>query len=127
MLSQEAHHQSRVLDGHIACWEFFETADADSFKAAFDEFYELIHRDHIDALVVDVKMKDAWGKDIQELWLKTGELADEAGIKRWGVVTPNLSKKITIRHLVKGGKEGNRSYAYLISDSLDEILTWIRA
>ena len=71
-------------------------------------------------------MKNAWDEHIQNIWLQTGAVADQSGIVKWGIVTPEGNKGLTISYLVKGGKEGKRSYDHFISQSEDEVLEWAR-
>jgi methyl-accepting chemotaxis protein len=124
--AERKQHESRVIEGSIAYWRFLPGATADSFRAAFDEFNELVHRPEITRLVVSVGMKDPWAESIQHLWLKTGEIADDAGIEKWGVVAPDMNKEMTINYLIQGGKEGSRGYETYVSSSEDEVIEWAK-
>lgn len=117
--------ESKTIDDNVAYFRFNSGATAETFQEIFPEFKAKVSDPKIDKMIVDVQMDDAWGKDIQSVWLQTGEVADQAGIKRWGVVTVEPSKKMTIQYLIKGGKERNRSYDTFVSDSLDEVRNWI--
>lgn len=119
--------EHRTIDTDIAYFRFLKGAGATDFYTMFPEFQALVERPEIDKMVIDIQMNDAWGGEIQDIWLQTGEFAEGAGIKRWGVVTPESSKKMTIRHLIKGGRARNRAYETYVSDSLDEVLQWIRS
>ena len=118
-------YESRIIDNKIAYWKFKESSTPETFQKAFEEFNEMVHSPQVTRLVVCVEMKNAWGMDIQDIWLKTGEIADMAGIKKWGIISPSLIKKYVIRFLVKGGKDGTRKYQYLISDNEEEIKSHI--
>lgn len=119
--------ESKIMDGNIAYFRFNKGAGPQDFQEIFPDFQAKVNDPNVDRMIVDVQMDDAWGRDVQDIWLQTGEVAEKAGIHRWGVVTAEPSKKMTIQFLIKGGKERNRSYETNVSDSLDEILQWIRS
>jgi len=119
-------YESRIIDTKVAYWKFKEKATPQTFQEAFAEFNKMVHRPEVTSLVVCVEMENAWGREIQDIWLKTGEVADLAGITKWGIISPTLYKKYVIRFLVKGGKEGNRRYQYLISDNEEKVITWAK-
>jgi uncharacterized protein YcnI len=118
--------ESKIIDGNIAYFRFNKGATAEDFKTLFPDFQAKVQDPKVDKMIVDVQMDDAWGRSIQDIWLQTGQVADEAGIKRWAVVTAEPSKEMTINYLIKGGKERNRSYETHVSESLDKVLAWIR-
>lgn len=119
--------ESKIIDGNIAYFRFNKGAGPEDFQKIFPDFQAKVQDPNVDKMIVDAQMDDAWGRDIQEIWLQTGAAADAAGIKRWGVVTKEPTKKMTIEFLIKGGKERNRRYETSVSDSLDTILEWIRS
>jgi ABC-type transporter Mla subunit MlaD len=123
----EKQHESRVINGNVAYWRFLSGATAESFTAAFEEFNELVHRPEITRLVVSVGMKNPWAESIQDIWIKTGEIADQAGIEKWGVVAPDMNKEMTINYLIQGGKDGTRSYETYVSSSEDAVIEWAKA
>ncbi len=120
------HAESKIIDGNIAYFLFKKEAGPDTFTEIFPDFQQKVADPKIDRMIVDVQMDNAWGKSIQELWLQTGKTANDAGIKRWGVVTAEPKKQMTIEFLIKGGKEGGRDYETYVAQSLDEVLEWIR-
>jgi hypothetical protein len=119
--------ESKIIDGKIAYFRFNKGAGPETFAEIFPDFQAKVNSPAVDRMIVDVQMGDAWGKDIQDTWLQTGKVADAAGITRWGVVTAEPSKRMTIEFLVKGGKERDRTYDAFVSDSLDDVLAWIRS
>lgn len=119
--------ESKIMDGSIAYFKFNKGAGAEDFQQLFPDFQAKVQDPKVDKMIVDVEMEDAWGKSIQDIWLQTGKVADDAGIKRWGVVTAESGKMMTINFLVKGGKERNRSYETYVSEDLDDVLKWIRS
>lgn len=118
---------SKIIDGNIAYFLFKKGAGPQDFQEIFPDFQAKVQDPKVDRMIVDVQMDDAWGKDIQQVWLQTGDVADQAGIKRWGVVTVEPSKKMTINHLIKGGRDRTRSYEGYVSDNLDDVLNWIKS
>lgn len=117
-------YDSRVISGVLAFWRFKQGANEQSFMAAFEEFIEMVNRPNITRLVVSVEMDDPWSRDIQHLWLKTGEIGDQAGLSKWGIYVPEHNcKRPTIRYLVSGA--GNhRSYEYFIGSDEKEVVDW---
>lgn len=117
----------RLLDGRISYWRFAEDAGEETFRLAFDLFDEVIHRDSVTRLVIRVEMKDSFlGRAIQRIWLRTGEILDTAGVEKWGVVVSDPLKIPTLRFLVRGGHDGQRRYAQLVSGCEEEVLRWAR-
>ena len=119
--------ESKIMDGNIAYFKFNKGAGADDFQQLFPDFQAKVQDPSVDKMIVDVQMEDAWGKSIQDIWLQTGKVADDAGINRWGVVTAEPGKTMTINFLIKGGKERDRSYETYVSEDLDDVLKWIRS
>ena len=119
--------ESKIMDENIAYFKFNKGAGADDFQQLFPDFQAKVQDPSVDKMIVDVQMEDAWGKSIQDIWLQTGKVADDAGVKRWGVVTAESGKTMTINFLIKGGKERNRSYETYVSEDLDDVLKWIRS
>ena len=64
--------------------------------------------------------------EIQGYWLRTGEIAQENGIVKWGVVAAGTPRQMTVRYLLRGGNGGSRTYQRFVSDSLRDVLEWIR-
>jgi len=118
-------YESRIIGGKVAYWKFKSNANEKSFASAFEEFKKMVNKSRIKSLVVAVEMDDPWGKKIQDLWIKTGEIANDAGIEKWGVYVPeNNFKKPTIRYLMNGGSTGNREYEKFISSNEQEVISW---
>jgi len=118
-------YESKIIGGKVAYWKFKENAVEKSFLQAFDEFQTMVEKNSITRLVVAVEMHDPWGKQIQDIWIKTGEIADKAGIKKWGIYVPEENfKKPTIRFLVNGGGRGTRSYEHFISSDERDVINW---
>lgn len=119
--------ESKIIDGKIAYFRFNKGAGPETFQETFPDFQAKVNSPAVDRMIVDVQMDDAWDKSIQDTWLQTGKVAADAGITRWGVVTAEPAKRMTIEFLIKGGKERNRPYDTFVSEDLDEVLEWIQA
>ena len=120
-------YESKVIDQQIAYWKFKENASSETFTQAFNEFVNMVQQPSITNLLVNVEMKDAWNRSIQDIWLKTGEIADQHGIMKWAVVTPETGKELTIRHLIRGGGRGERQYAQMVTTDESEAIGWLLA
>ena len=118
-------YDSRIVGEKVAYWKFKKGATAHSFMHAFEEFKRSVTKPNITSLVVSVEMDDPWGETIQDLWIKTGEIADYSGIRKWGIYVPETNfKKATIRFLVTGAGKGTRRYQHFISSNEREVVTW---
>ncbi|MEM9327117.1 MAG: hypothetical protein AAGA85_15725 [Bacteroidota bacterium] len=121
----EIQYESKVIDQRIAYWKFKEEATGQTFASAFNEFLGMVGQPAITNLLVNVEMKNAWNRSIQDIWLKTGEVADHHGITKWAVVTSETGKELTIRYLIKGGAGGKRRYAQMVTDDEAEAIDWL--
>ncbi len=120
-------HESKVIDGKIAYFRFLKGNPVDSYGQGLEEFKGMVQSDSLDTLMVVVEDDDAmFGKDMQKVWLDTGEFADQNSIIKWGVAVPNLAKQITIEYLIQGGDDAVREYDHFVSDSENEILEWCK-
>ena len=121
-------YRSRVIDGCISHWTFGPSSTPETFSAAFAEFVDTVARPEITDLIVEMNTSDPAGKDVLDLWLETGRLAELHGIRKWGVVFPEqpLVKRMAIMYQVKGGDERNRSYLCRDAGDADTILEWCR-
>lgn len=118
--------EQRLIDGDIAYFKFSKGAKPEDFLRVFPSFKAMVSDPRVSRMIVDVQMDDVWGKDIQDVWLRTGAEAQAAGIRRWAVVTGDSTKQMTIRHLIRGGRERNRSYESHVAADLEEALAWIQ-
>lgn len=118
---------NKIIDGTISYWKFLETATPKTFMDAYEIFKAQVNRSTVKGLMVVVEMQDAWSRDVQHIWIQTGDVAERCGIERWGVVSSSTQKLLTIRRLVSGAGERNRAYDYMVSPSEDEVLAWLRS
>jgi len=118
--------EKQLIDGTIAYFKFTKGAKPEDFLHVFPEFKEMVSAPEVDKMIVDVQADDVWGQEIQNVWIQTGVEAESAGIRRWAVITGDESKQMTIRHLIQGGRNRDRTYEWYVSDDYDDVLRWIR-
>lgn len=118
-------YESKILFGNTTYWKFYRDSTPQTFMNAFEEFKSTVELPHINRLIVDVEMGNAWDKATQDLWIQTGKLADASGIKKWGVRTIDILKRPTINYLIKGAGEP-RNYECKVSQDLNEIYEWVQ-
>lgn len=121
-------YESKVLGSNTTYWRFLENATPQTFAAAFEQFVVAVNRPEIDRLMVVMEMRGAAGVEILDLWYQTGRVAQEAGIRRWGIVIDEseVVRRLAIAYQVKGRGEP-RSYEHLISSSHEEVERWCLA
>ncbi|MEO1055253.1 MAG: hypothetical protein AAFX87_31800 [Bacteroidota bacterium] len=125
--SQKA-HEMKIVDNHILYFKFLKGNEVSTYAIGLQECKDNMAKPNVDGIMVIVEDEETmFGKEMQDIWLMTGELCDKNGLGKWGVVVPSLSKEVTIEYLVQGGKDGDRDYEYLISDSESEVMEWMRS
>ena len=72
--------ESKIFEGNIASFRFNPGATAETFDEILPDFQSKVTSPKVDRMIVDVQMTDAWGRSIQEIWLRTGEVAEAADI-----------------------------------------------
>lgn len=118
---------SKIENGDIAYFKFNENMGEEAFKFALVELVEWLGEGHIKNLVVNVSdMESAWGIEGQNIWKTTGQLCHENQIEKWGVVCPNNSKTLTIRHLIKRSGEP-RCYDAKVFAHEEDVFSWVIA
>ncbi len=119
-------YESKVINNSIAYWKFLKDASVETFMSAFTEFSVMITNPRITSLLVNVEMENAWGKDIQEIWIRTGDILDQSWVSKWAVVTKESSKELTIKYLIRGGGT-KRKYDHFVSKTEEEAINWLRS
>ena len=121
-------HITKIIDDHILYFRFLKGNKISSYETGLQECKANMEKPNIDIIVVVVEDDETmFNKEMQDIWLMTGDLADQNNLVKWGVVVPSLSKQITIEYLVQGGKDGDRDYEYLISTDEDDVIEWARS
>jgi len=120
-------YESRLIpvsSGQIAYFNFPESSGQESFAVGLEELKKMIQNPSVKYLLVNVSINSAWNKEGQQVWVDTGVLAEEVGIKKWGVVSNEKAKQITIKYLINGAG-GKRKYETLVTDNEKECLEWM--
>ena len=121
-------HITKIIDDHILYFKFLRGNEISNYMVGLQECKDNMAKPNVDIIVVVVEDEDTmFNKSMQDIWLMTGDLADQNGLIKWGVVVPSLTKQVTIEYLVQGGKDGDRDYEHLISMDEDEVLKWARS
>ena len=121
-------HITKIIDGHILYFRFLKGNQLSSYQVGLQECKENMELPHVDTIMVVVEDDETmFNKEMQDIWLMTGDLADKNGLVKWGVVVPSLTKQVTIDYLVQGGKDGDRDYEHLISTDENDVLAWCRS
>ena len=121
-------HITKIIDDHILYFKFLRGNEISNYMVGLQECKDNMAKPNVDIIVVVVEDEETmFNKSMQDIWLMTGDLADQNGLIKWGVVVPSLTKQVTIEYLVQGGKDGDRDYEHLISMDEDEVLKWARS
>ena len=121
-------HITKIIDDHILYFKFLKGNAIANYMVGLEECKENMAKPNVDVIVVVVEDEETmFNKNMQDIWLMTGDLADQNGLIKWGVVVPSLSKQVTIEYLVQGGKDGDRDYEHLIAMDENEVLKWARS
>ncbi|MEP1096734.1 MAG: hypothetical protein ABJG78_16575 [Cyclobacteriaceae bacterium] len=125
MITSTKFYESKIVKNQIAYWKFLKGSTPETFMDAFEEFNTMITNPKISSLLVNVEMDNAWGREIQDIWIKTGDVLDQTNIKKWAVVTKEVAKELTIKHLIKGAGKVTRSYDHFVGKSENEAIKWL--
>ncbi len=125
-MEQKAHIM-KIVDDHILYFRFLKGNAVENYQVGLQECKDNMTLPNVNRIVVVVEDDDTmFNKEMQGIWLMTGDLADQNGLTKWGVVVPSLAKEVTIEYLVQGGKDGDRDYDHFISTEEDEVMDWAR-
>lgn len=121
-------HVMKIIDDHILYFRFLKGNEISSYQAGLQECKENMEKPNIDVIMVVVEDDETmFNKNMQDIWIMTGDLADQNDLFKWGVVVPSLSKQVAIEYLVQGGKDGDRDYEYLISTDEEDVISWCKS
>jgi len=91
------------VEDNVMVWEFLPGMIMEAFGTeAYETFEELLGRRGISAMVTVVKLDDPFTEDVFEVWERSAQRADEAGIERWAVVADGI-KALSLRGKVDTG------------------------
>ncbi|WP_018257454.1 hypothetical protein [Halomicrobium katesii] len=107
-----------VTDGTMI-WEFLPGMELSVFgDEAFETFEELLARDDITGMMTVVKLDDPFTPEVFDIWERSAEYADNAGIDRWAVVADGI-KAISLR-----GKIDTGDLETLTTENRTEAVEW---
>ena len=109
------------LDDGVMVWEFLPGMELSAFRTdAYPVYEDLLRSNDVDGLVTVVKLDDAFTSEVFDVWEKSAQRAEKAGVERWGVVADGI-KAISLRGQVDtGGLET------LTTEDRTEAVTWAR-
>jgi len=115
------------VDKNIGYFKFMEGAKANDFKDAFEDYVKMVTNPSVTRFVVVMKTK-RWDSQIEQVWLKTAEMAEQNNIEKWGIVSPDSAiQKMTFKRIVKRNNfMENPKYDFKISISESEVMDWIK-
>ena len=92
------------LDDGVMVWEFLPAMELDSFRDEAYPIYDDLLTDHdVDGMVTVVKLDDAFTGEVFDVWEKSTQRAERAGVERWAVVADGI-KAISLRGKVDAGE-----------------------
>ena len=92
------------LDDGVMVWEFLPGMELDSFRDEAYPIYDDLLTDHdVDGMVTVVKLDDAFTGEVFDVWEKSAQRAERAGVERWAVVADGI-KAISLRGKVDAGE-----------------------
>lgn len=109
-----------IQDG-LMIWEFLPGMELSAFEAeAYSVYEDLISKHDFDGMVTDVQLEDPFTPEAFEVWEKSAQRADQAGIERWAVVADG------IKALSLGGKIDTGELETLTTENRSEAIEWAR-
>jgi hypothetical protein len=104
---------------NIMIWEFLPEMELSAFsEEAYPVYEELVSENDFDGMVTDVQMEDPFTPDVFEVWEKSAQRADRAGLDRWAVVADGI-KAISL-----GGKIDTGDLDTLTTEDRSEAVSW---
>ena len=121
-------YEHRIIDSNIGYFRFFEDACEEVYREAFDDYTKMVTDERITKLIVVNDRKGKWDQVIENTWVQTAKMAEQYGIKKWGIVTPDSAiREMTLKRVVKKGNYNNNpNYDFFLSRNESEVLDWIR-
>lgn len=91
------------VQDNIMVWEFLPGMELSAFKQEAYPVYEELLDDHeFDGMVTDVRIDDPFTGEVFDVWEKSAQRADQAGLERWAVVADGI-RAISLRGKVDTG------------------------
>jgi hypothetical protein len=106
----------------IMIWEFLPGMELSAFKEeAYPVYEDFLADDEFDGMVTDVRIDDPFTSEVFDVWEKSAQRADDAGIERWAVVAEGISA-ISLR-----GKVNTGGLETLTTEDRSEAIEWATA
>jgi hypothetical protein len=103
----------------LIIWEFLPGMEVSAFESEAHPVYEgLVSSNDLDGMVTDVQLEDPFTSEAFEVWEKSAQRAQEAGIERWAVVADG------IKALSLGGKIDTGNLDTLTTEDRSEAIAW---
>ena len=110
------------LDDCVLIWEFLDGMELSAFQTeAYEVYEEFLGSYDIDAMVTHVQMADPFDGDTFEVWERSAQKADSAGIERWAVIADGITA-ISLR-----GKIDTGDLETLTTEDRTEAVEWAEA
>lgn len=107
------------VKGNSMIWEFLPGMELSAFgEEAYPVFEEMLKEYDLEGMVTDVRLEDPFNSDAFDVWEKSAQRADEAGVDRWAVVADGI-KAISLR-----GKVDTGSLDTLMTENRSEAIEW---
>jgi hypothetical protein len=107
------------IDDGVIIWEFLPGMELSSFKEeAYPVFEELVEEHDLNAMVTVVELADPFNSKTFEVWERSAQRAETAGIERWGIVADGI-KAISLR-----GKVDTGGLETLTSEDRTDVIEW---
>ncbi|RXK51151.1 hypothetical protein [Halorientalis pallida] len=91
------------VDDGVMIWEFLPGMELSAFREeAYPVFENLLERHDVVGMVTVVELDDAFDSEVFDVWEKSAQRAEEAGLERWGVVADGI-KSLSLRGKVDTG------------------------
>jgi hypothetical protein len=107
------------VQDNIMIWEFLPGMELAAFREeAYPVYEDLLADGEFDGMVTDVRIDDPFTSEVFDVWEKSAQRADQAGIERWAVVAEGISA-ISLR-----GKVNTGGLETLTTDDRSEAIEW---
>lgn len=102
-------------------WEFLPGMELSAFKEEAYPVYEELLDDHeFNGMVTDVRIDDPFTAKVFDVWEKSAQLAEQAGLERWAVVADGI-RAISLR-----GKVDTGGLETLTTEERTEAIEWAK-
>jgi len=92
-----------TVENSVMVWEFLPGMELSAFgEQAYPVYEELLDEHSIDGMVTAVELEDPFSGEVFDIWERSAQRADAAGIERWAVVAEGV-KQLSLRSKVDAG------------------------